>query len=488
MSRTINITVTNRTSHTLNFQPGPSDEGPACYAQNGQASVAAGGTITVTAENSSHINGGNKGTFQLYNFFVGLNFIVFYTHPQLSGTTYVQVQNAKTDPAGPPNSDPNSVGTYYQVYTGNPAETQINVYEGQQVIGTSGYAIPLADAPYAQSNNCCDFANSMFGPNMRDGSAITAAYNQTATPYVPADFTAGQMGRIVDTLYRCWTSGDGTDWPIVQFLMNYIAPPSTNNQPILTMWVPQIAYQANTSPSSYNLTSYVPFSFGSYAADGSVSWNATNVRTFLQTLAGGAHFVAISASDDFINQSIPNTGRDLYSAFTASDLARRSDPVNSHYATLGNDTGWYYLNIDEDVAPQDCGLILSLLFGRTVNGVGAGTPGTYNTFMQLEGWQAEGLGNTWHNADFNAYSQSLWNTATYGALPYSEKRATTIFLAPPGWTPQIYQITRMMPYVGAYASGTYPNGSPQGWLDPSLVSISVSAPALPARYYANYSG
>ena len=65
-----------------------------------------------------------------------------------------------------------------------------------------------------------------------------------------------------------------------------------------------------------------------------------------------------------------------------------------------------------------------------------------------------------------------------------------MFLAPqasaPGgqqWTPQVYQTTRMMPYVGAYATGSYPNGKPQGWLNTDVVTIPSTAPTLPAAYY-----
>src|ERR1700689_4664231 len=82
MSRTINITVTNRTTMTLYFQAGPSQEGPPCAAQNSQASVGSGGTITVTAKNSSAFNGGNKGTFTLNNapdMSGDVNFVVLYT-------------------------------------------------------------------------------------------------------------------------------------------------------------------------------------------------------------------------------------------------------------------------------------------------------------------------------------------------------------------------------------------------------------------------
>jgi hypothetical protein len=486
MSRTINITVTNRTNAALYFKAGPSQEGPACTAD--KTSVAAGGTITVTAKNSSLFNGGNKGTFTLNSNSAGngaTNFVVFYTHPQLSGTTYVQLQNSVTDPKGPPSCAANCVGTYYQVYEGDPVNAAANIYLGVGVSGTSGYAVPLDEDPYIKTNNCTDFANSMFGPNMRDGSVITGAFRQSTVPYHPADFSGGQMPNVMNALENCWKSGSGTDWPILQFLQNYIAPPKSQNLPLIKMWVPVIAYDSTTSSgaSVFNLSGYQAFDLASYSGNSTI-WNDPNVRSFLMLLAGGAHFVAISADRDFVNQGIAqNNGRDLYATFRSSSLPQRGDPVNSHYANLGNVTGQYYLNINEDVAPQNCGLILALLFGRTVNSL-SGSAGTYNTFMQLEGWPATGTSKTtWHNKDYAAYQQTLWNTATYGACPYSEKRATTVFLAPEGWTPQLYQTTRMMPYVGAYASGKPPNGTPQDWLNTSMVEIPGSAPSLPDKYY-----
>ncbi len=493
MSRTINIVVTNLSGQTLYFTAGTSQEGPACTAN--KTSVTPGQTITVTAHNTSAFNGGNKGTFSLNNsagMNGNLNYVVFYTHPQTGGASYVQLQNAKTDPAGPPSCSANGVGTYYQVYSGDPINATANVYLGVAVGNTGGYAVPLQANPYNVTNNCQDFANSMFGPNMRSGNLITAAFNQSTVPYAPADFSGGQMGTIVATLLNCWNTGTGTDAPILNFLRGYFAP--GGGQPMMQMWVPTFGFQSTTSEGAaiYELgtgpnsvpTGYQLFSFGTYSGS-QVAWYQPTVRAFLQLLAGGAHFVAVSATEDFANQNIGYNSRDLYSTFNNSSLPKRGDLVNSHYADVGNTTGVYYLNINSDAAPLNCGLILSLLFGRTVNGVGSGTVGQYNTFMQLEGWQAEGASKTtWHNIDYAAYQKSLWNTATYGACPYSEKRGTTVFLAPAPWTPRIYQTTRMMPYVGAYASGTYPNGAPQDWLNTDVVSVPSNAPTLPASYYS----
>jgi hypothetical protein len=482
MSRTITVVVTNHTGEQLEFvkDSATSDEGPIGAPVNGQKTVAPGGTFSFTARNTSLFNGGNKGTFQLANANKSLLYVIFFTHPQLSGTTYVQVQSFNTNPGGPPNSLGPSVGTYYQVYTGDPVTSAVNVYKGirANAFNENAYVVPLAADPYAAANNCTDMTNAMFYNGVRLTQVVEAAYDQgTTVPYAPADFSGGQMAAIVDALYRSWTDRSGADWPILQFLQNYIY--AGKDKPVMQMWVPKIKYHDKNGDgaSVFNISGYQSFSL--CGSDG--VWNQSGVRTFLQLLAGGGHFAAISANKDFANQDKTNDGRDLYSSFLNSGLIRRGDLVNSHYATVGNTTGYYYLDITEDASPQNCGLLLSLLFGRTVNGLGQGTPGDYNTFMQLEGWQAEGSSkSTRHNIDYAAYNKTLWNTSTFGACPYSEKRATTIFLAPPSWTPQLYTITGMMPYVGAYATS---KGQPQDWLNTAMFRIPVDAPVLPEKYY-----
>ncbi|MDI9654524.1 hypothetical protein QM306_40740, partial [Burkholderia cenocepacia] len=75
--------------------------------------------------------------------------------------------------------------------------------------------------------------------------------------------------------------------------------------------------------------------------------------------------------------------------------------------------------------------------------------GTYNTFIQLEGWQA---GGSRHNADYATYQQTLWNISTYGVSAYSEKRATSIFLASAGIvTSDVFSQPCGVPFDCAYA-------------------------------------
>ncbi len=177
MSRTINIQITNYSGVTLTFQNAQSQEGPPAKAN--MPSVANKQTMTVTAYNNSTFNGGNKGTFVLSNN-AGISYTIFYTHPQLSGATYVQLQSA---------SESYIAGIGEPTYTGDPVTATMNLYSGVPVQSDTpayGYAVPLSYTPYSQPNNCQDFANSMYGPNMRASGLVTSAYSQSTTPFYPA--------------------------------------------------------------------------------------------------------------------------------------------------------------------------------------------------------------------------------------------------------------------------------------------------------------
>jgi hypothetical protein len=377
-----------------------------------------------------------------------------------------------------------------------PAAAALNLYLGVAVSATgapTAYAVPLASNPYAQSGNCQDFANSMFGPNMRSSALVSQMYNQSTSPMAPADFTGGQLNTVVQSLVGYWmststTATAATDKPIIDFLKSFFSGPNTAG-PGFYLWYPVLSYVAGSDPAVYTLQEYTDTSFRTLQNNNTTwGWDQQCVSTFLTLLLSGAHFVCVSADLDFSNQNVtaPNPRRDLYQAFRNSDLTQRGDTANSHYCGTSwynfNTTGEYYLDITDEFAPANCGFLLALLFGRTVNSLSADS-GTYNTFMQLEGWPAHGTGGDRHMADYDAYQQSLWNISTYGASVYSEKRATTVFLAPGGWMPHMYTVTGMMPYVGAYATGTYPNGSPQGWVNTSVFKTRQGVPTLPSKYY-----
>ncbi|WP_157510948.1 hypothetical protein [Frateuria sp. Soil773] len=452
-SRSMTITLSNWVAGIdLGFGNARASEGPAPSAVPVQ--VAPGQATTVTAVNPS---GGCRGSFNLRG--GGIDFAVDYVHPSGAGATTVSV-SATTGFLS---------GANAQTFPGHDSVAQINLYRG--VMANYGWAVPLGLLAQPPRNNCQDFVNSMFGQGMRDARVVTTAYGHPAPDgYVlPADFTGGQMAGFTALWAGHWLGQGGAcppqDAALLDVLARYVATASAAGP--LAMWVPQIAWREGTSPSVFDLAGYRAYPF---MADG--QWNAATVQAFLALLAAGAHFVAVSADKD-MPTGVATAAFDTF--FTGAGLPTSHDIGNSHYATVTNVTGTYYLSVGDDFAPAGCGLILAFLAGRTVNDAFA-AKGTYNTFIQLEGWQA---GTSRHGADYDTYKKTLWNISTFGSCPYSEKRATTIFLAPPGWTPQLYQTTLMMPYVGAYANA---NGSPQGWLHTELVGIPADAPALPSRY------
>jgi hypothetical protein len=483
MSRTTNITITNRTSITLSFGNATTAEGPAATAN--ASTVAPGGTLVVTAHNTSAFNGGNKGNFTLSGTKGNqqVDYTFFYTHPQTTGTSYVNM--ASQTPGWVSGFDADSYG-------GDPINATCNLYEGVAVYApgaATGYSVPLSADPYGSSNNAQDFLNQLFDDNrnpstMRSGALLPPMFDQTTIPYAPADFSGGQIAStLVPILLDVWNNTDTPpptpDSALLNFLASYIQ--GGEGQSPMTLWIPILSYVNNTEPAVYTLNGYHEFQLYSQGA-----WNTTNLRAFLTLLVGGAHMVAISAYNDLNLQGISTSAsRSLYEAFRNSGLPQRGDLANSHYASWhtagGNVTGEYAGTVDGEWAPPACGLLVSLLFGRTVNGMSTDT-GQYNTFMQLEGWPAHGTGGTRHMADYDAYQQTLWNISTFGAIPYSEKRATTVFLAPPGWTPTNYQTTGMMPYVGAYATGSTSDPTPQSWLNTTTFVLPPGTPALPAAY------
>lgn len=453
-SRSMTIQLSNWiTGANLQFGNARASNGPPPTATPTQ--VEAGQLMTVTAVNHS---GGCSGGFNLQD--GAPDFSVSYNHPSGPGSTTVDVTT--------------SIGFLYganaTTFPGHDSVAAINLYRG--VAANGGWAVPLGLLASPARNNCQDFVNSMFGSNMRDVRVVTTAYGNPAPDgyILPADFTGDQMDGFTSLWMTQWTDGSASACPaqdaaLIDALADYMRSASSAGP--LQMWVPQLDYHANSNPAVFDLGEYRSFEF---MQDG--QWNAATVKAFLSLLAAGAHFVAISADAD-LPQGVSMTAFDTF--FTGTKLPVSHDIGNSHYAAVLNITGTYYLKVGSNFAPADSGLILAFLAGRTVNDVLA-SKGSYNTFIQLEGWQA---GTSRHDVDYDTYKQTLWNISTFGSCPYSEKRATTIFLAPPGWVPQRYQITRMMPYVGAYANA---DNSPQSWLQTALVAIPDDTPPLPSRY------
>ncbi|HEY7770716.1 hypothetical protein [Longimicrobium sp.] len=417
--------------------------------------------MTVSAVNSY---GGVAGSFTLTG--GGGVFVVSYDHPLSAGATTVGA-----------NASAGFVwGTDQSTYSGHDVVATLNLYQGVRANDDGGYAAPLLLLDQEQpEDNCQDFVNSLFGPGMRSAAVVEEAFNTVPTGgYVPpADFSGGQVPGFVEVWARHWLGGDSSQCPaqdaaLLDLLATHVSAGSGAGP--LTLWVPQIARQGSATPPTYLLSGYRGFSFR--GAGG--SWDSGTVQAFLSLLAGGAHFVSVCATAD-LPAGVSATPLDTVLA--DSGLPTSRDIGSSHYTSAVNITGTYYLSIGEDFAPAGCGLLLAFLVGRTVNNPLA-QAGAYNAFFQLEGWQSR-LGSHRHNADYDTHKATLWNISTFGATPYSEKRATTVFLAPAGWTPQVYQTTRMMPYVGAYA--TSPT-DPQPWLQTSAVALPPDAPPLPARF------
>ncbi len=452
--RSMTLHLRNRSDATLTFSGASASSGPA--PSPSATVLAPGQRISVSARNPS---GGCVGRFRLDG--DGAGFAIAYDHPLSAGATTVSVQASPGWLAG----------ANARTFPGHDSVAELNLYRG--VASGSGWVAPLgllADPPF---DNSQDFANSLYGPGVRGVEAITAGYDDPAPGgYVlPADFSGGQLPGVAAAWIAHWLGQPAPACPardaaVLAWLSGYLRNAASNGP--LRMWVPQLRYQAASSPAVYHLDGYRRFDL----VQGDGAWDAVGVSAFAALLAGGAHFVSICAQAD-----LPaGVGvQALDASLSRSGLRTRHDPGNSHYAAVLNITGTYVQPASGDFAGADEGLLLALLVGRTVNDTTL-PAGRYNNFLQLEGWPAI---SSRHNADYQAHQQTRWNVSTFGASPYSEKRATSVFLAPDGWTPQVYQTTRMMPYLGAYAVSA---SRPQPWLDTALVRIADTAPPLPARF------
>ncbi|MEZ5442485.1 MAG: hypothetical protein R3F15_13490 [Lysobacterales bacterium] len=506
--RSMRIILWNHSNYTLTHFSGSATHGNApcpdglTLSSSGSVSIslAPGGSLAVVAKNSS---GGCTGQFTVTDSNNHVSFPVHYDHPSSNDPTTLYVV---PDSSHPSCMGVNDVGTL----SGHDITVNMGLYQGCAVqewddnghAYTAGYVAPLSATPY-EGNNARDVVNSLFQTSIRKPDGVQHWFNQAnAVPYLPADYTGGQLivngsasppGALLQLMLNQWPGAttplnNTPDWPLIQFLANFLVPETTTSStPALVMYVPKFSDQGYVSSSSATGPKYQLLGYQAYPLAGSGSrFNMANVQTFLRLLLGGSHFVNIQADRDFQNQNPTNppanTGRNLYDEFKSAFPAQNSQSGrhicegNSHYTNTVNTSGWYYGNQMGEWAASDCGLLLSFLVAKTADN-------QYNTFMQLEGWPADNdwvfgegslSGGARHGGDYAAYKQSLWNISTFGAAPYSEKRGTTIFLAPASWVPTIYSNTYMMPYVGAE--------TPQSWLETALVSVPSGTPSTPSQY------
>ena len=404
----------------------------------------------------------------------------------------------------------------------------ISFYDTIEQIKGGSHILSLGTDPMATAANAPmvfrDFVEQMFLPWIRSTGTISnlistacgtikdTALDASALPVVHyADFTGGQIAKLVDMWAAYWLNDKAPcpapDARLIQVFQRFLG---LNSPPVL--WLPQIDFisfmdpesklEADSGPAQFKLNGYSAIYFSKLDTDGKTHiWDETGVRAFLTLLASGAHMVSVSASKD--NSGTYAADYDFYYHFKCNgDISYHEDQGSSHYAPSPgfNTSGSYYISITSDETPQKIvydpaepatwlGALVAFMTGKTHQTADTGT-GEYNGFMQLEGWQAHGReeggsylnGGDRHHGDYVCYNDTLWNISTFGCSPYSEKRATSVFLAPSGWTPQPTQITRMMPYDGAYQTD---DGQAQHWLSTWLVDIPSDAVAYDAKKYGN---
>ncbi|HUC19063.1 MAG TPA: hypothetical protein VMA37_15395 [Acetobacteraceae bacterium] len=274
--------------------------------------------------------------------------------------------------------------------------------------------------------------------------------------------------------------GVASDQALLAMIRDYIAnpaAPAAGAAPGVNsyvMYVPQVAFDGMLGNQvKLRLIDYQaqPFFDPNAGGPGVGGWDQANVEAFFDLLSLGAHFVVIHAAPDLAGVALPAAPQSFFDAF-ASALGgnARAAKAHSHYTGARGLTNigaayTYPAGVNQETAPAPpapCPYIVAFLVGRTAWSLL--NTNSYNTFFQLEGWPATGLTGIGgrHGADFATHQATLWNISTYGASIYSEKRGTTIFLAPPGWNPHTQPGgTIMMPYVGANPR--------QAWLNTALV-------------------
>lgn len=321
-------------------------------------------------------------------------------------------------------------------------------------------------------SNISEFINSLFNPDVRSASLINSAVRDKKFYMF---FSTSDSEKILKVWLAAWEKAQGDDFNETDFqrcpegdrkLFEVLSSYISENE--LCMYLPSITYLGppidNALPI-YELNKEVGYQKKPFKSNAKTDY--TVVKEFLTLFLCGAHFVGVQSDKD-LSQGTSITP--FYTFFKKSSLQDniRHDPGNSHYTSITNCCGLYYPIIDQDTAPNSSPFILSFLTCPTISRLlhfqcdnVTSNVNDYSTFFQLEGWQAT---FPRHNADYNTYKVFLWNISTFGSCVYSEKRATTIFLAPSTWNPSFNSETYMARYVGAE--------SIQPWLNTHAVRLS----------------
>lgn len=477
----VTMTLVNATSETLYSNSGGS-VGPA------PTTLAPGGSAKLTGT-IKPVDAGRVLTMAVDN-------LLFFTNSARTGTPFkLSIVVTERVPVAVETSAPDGFVFGYHVnsISDGSIDFTATTYPARTVDKDAhGYAIDLTDEPmtYAEKHPqvFADFINAMFDHKVRSpaviakaGEAITNHWDSDdAPPAFYADFTGGQFGQIVTLFKNYWLKGDAGACPAPdQVLIDTIKTFIKDQKP--SLWLPVLNIRSKGPPQVFNLKGYTRLGF--YKSDGK-TWSESTVERFLTLIASGAHMVQICAAQDLetIGKSY-SAAADFFDCFVKASIVRGNDLGSSHYVDGGwNNAGWYFLEIDGEMMPGtvvaepngaalNTGLLDAFMVSATViNGGGGVTQGKYNAFFQSEGWQQQGLtGGDRHMGDLGTSNTTAWNIGTLGASPYSEKRGTSVFLAPDGWKPQVTDITRMMPYVGAYAKKDGDGAKPQPWLKTALV-------------------
>ncbi len=283
--------------------------------------------------------------------------------------------------------------------------------------------------------------------------------------------TQSSVELLTGTLFNLFKQGvdEVTQWnvPSDRLLMNFMSKQLSR----LSMFVPALELTGSyehwegkpmfkkkyVSPV-YRIAGYRKFSLDT---DG-------GLYSFLSLFLAGAHIVVLHNEKDL---GIGNVS-DFYDEFATSSTLERfrmsftnpwfgnpepegevvTDKTtafgHSHYTgSVALKTAYGYPIITEDKAPVRCPIVSSLLVDTTDRKSNK----DYNTFFQLEGWPGVSMGGAAgrHAADFELHQATKWNISTYGLCPYSEKRGTTIFLAPDNWKARVSPGWTMPSYAGA---------------------------------------
>jgi hypothetical protein len=340
------------------------------------------------------------------------------------------------------------------------------------------------------------FINALFGSNVGDvrhpatmrAGMITAAQNSRDGYWLITDQA---QGLILSNWLSIWLNGifqngnlnavdvrlTASDRLLFSQLALYI---QQNN---MALFVPRIAYHgpvSNTNPAPvYTISGYdrldLCFSANELQNGMQIGSLATvlSIVYFLSLFATGAHIVAITSPLDY--QGLVNNPPAFWTLFQSSSYIKWRDagPLNayagtaymhSHYSgskgvsNIG--ASYAYPNtVTSTGTPTVCPFVCSLLVGATAHS-------QPNTFFQLEGWpgtatQLFGAFGA-HAQDFAAHQATKWNISTYGASPFSEKRGTTVFLAPADWnTNRLVHTVTWPSYQGTKTL--------QGWYDGDLI-------------------